>query len=208
MSTVDLVQDLKRGFADTTLFNAANDGDFVRFLEAALAPMQTKRPVTLMGSVQLVAGQPRYPLAAYPDFVDYKSTLWGGGSRGCCTLMPWDPGYPGAAPRVCGAREADGTAVLLFDPAPTALHIAAHSSAFSFWYFARHRLGADGTPCSVAPADRRLLLLRAQVEALLELAMRSAGKPVQMRDGYSGTPRNATPAALADQLLHLFEVAR
>lgn len=210
MSTVDLVMDLKRSLHDSAaLFNAANDGDFVRFLDGALGPMQTKRPVTLMGTVQLVAGQARYPLAVYPDFVDYKSTLWAGGARACCALMPWEPGYPGPSPRVCGARESDGTAVLLFDPAPTVLHIAAHGSAFAFWYYARHRLAVDGgAPCSVAPADRRLLLLRAQVEALLELSVRNAGKPVQMRDGYSGTPRNSTPAALAAQLLQLFEDAR
>ena len=51
-------------------------------------------------------------------------------------------------------------------------------------------------------------LLRAQVEAWRELMLRNMTKVVQMRDGYSGTPRNATPAAMYELLHKQFMEAR
>ena len=47
-----------------------------------------------------------------------------------------------------------------------------------------------------------------QAEAMLELTLRNAAKPVQLRDGLSGTPRNSTPAALHATLLAMFAEAR
>lgn len=207
MATEDLVLDLQRSLHDNTdVFDAANGGDFERFLRQALGPMAAKRPVTQLGTITLVAGEPRYPLAAYPDCIAYKTHLWGATVGGCCP-RPWEPGYPGALPRVSAVRDAAGAMALAFEPAPTVAHIGALGSAFRFWYFAAHRLQEGATPCSVAPSDRGLLLLRAQVEMLLELAIRNAGKPVQLRDGFSGSPRNSTPAALAQALLQIFEAA-
>ena len=41
-----------------------------------------------------------------------------------------------------------------------------------------------------------------------ELAMRNVVTPQAMRDGYSSTPRNGTPAALYEALLAEFKGAR
>lgn len=204
MSMPDLVEDLKASLFDAArVFTGEDDADFKRFLAEALPDMQVKRPSTRLASVELVAGVDQYAVAA-PDFHALKLDLWRDPGK---LPPPWEPTYPGALPRVADAW--DGAApVLVFQPAPTAAHLAALGSTFRFYYFARLAVGEDAQDTTVAAADRGLLLLRAQAAAMLALAVRAAGKPVQLRDGLSGTPRNSTPTALHQVLMQLFWEAR
>jgi hypothetical protein len=203
LSQADVVEDLKRSLHDAaSAFSAAADADFRRHIAVALVAMQAKRPRTLLGSVSITAGEPRFALQV-ADFVQYKTHVWG--SR---PPRPWLPSYPGALPRVCAVQEGDGWA-LMFDPPPSAQHVATYGADFRFWYFGTHRLGlTDPAESTLAAADRPLLLLRAQAEAMRELSMRNINKGVQLRDGLSGTPRNSTPAALFQVLLAEFEAAK
>jgi hypothetical protein len=203
MSKADLAEDLRVSLRDcASVFSAPNDADFLRFLGQALPDMERKRPVTKVGHVSLLCGESRYGLAELTDFAAFKISIWGEHN-----LRPWDSGYPGAIPRM--RADWDGTAWwLVMDPAPTARQVATLGSACAFFYYARHFLADDGADTTLNAADRGLLILRAQVEAMREMALRNAGKPVQMRDGLSGTARNSTPAALHEQLLKLFQEAR
>lgn len=208
MAIADLVADLKVSLHDTAKVflednadETVRDASFVRFLVQALPDMQLKRPLTRLGGVELVANLPRYNLVNFPGFAAYKTHLWGG-----CMPKPWEPGYPGALPRVEAVRDG-GEWWLVFDPAPTWKHIGSFGATFRFWYFGQHTLGALTADTSISEDDRGLLMLRAQVEAMRELAMRNASKVVSMRDGISGTPRNSTPAAMHEMLLRLFREA-
>lgn len=204
MKRADLVADLKASLHDTAaVFTAPLDADFHRFLDQALPDLQFKRPITRLGNVTLVAGTPRYLMAA-ADFAAFKLHQWGDLSR---APKPWEPGYPGAVPRV--EAQWDGSAWwVVLDPAPTGSHVACFGDQLQFWYFARHVVDDSDGGTTVNALDRGLLLLRAQAEAMRELMLRNVSKPVQMRDGYSGTPRNSTPAALNQQLLDEFWRAR
>jgi len=202
MSEADLIADLKRSLHDAaTVFNAAADADWKRFLRTALTGMQAKRPRTLLGTLSLTADEAVYTLPA-ADFAQYKTHQWGGRPP-----KPWAADYPGALPRV-SAVQGGGTWQLVFDPAPSWAHINAYGSTFRFWYFGTHAVGADDAASTLAETDRPLLLLRAQAEAMRELTMRNINKPVQLRDGLAGTPRNSTPAALYRELLAEWEAAR
>ena len=207
MNLVDLVASLKASLHDAGKVFVADgalpDAAFERFLRQALPDMQLKRPVTRLGTVTLNANVPRYALGSNAGFAGLKTQLWG--ER--CRFKPWEPGYPGALPRVSASFDANQW-WLDFERAPTALQIAAHGSQFDFWFFAAHAIGADVAATTLNAQDRGLLILRAQVEAMRELAIRNAAKPVQLRDGLSGTPRNSTPAALADSLMRTFVEAR
>ena len=66
---------------------------------------------------------------------------------------------------------------------------------------------ADDIPQTVPDADEDLLLLRAQAEAMRELAARGITKPVTLRDGQSQGPRNGTPAAMQGRLLQEWQEA-
>lgn len=204
MSLVDLVADLKRSLHDSAaVFNAAGDADFVRFLNQALHDMGWKRPRTQLGQVMLTAGVADYSLSELPDFCNFKTHLW---DKSAAYPNAWEPGYPGALPRVSIYK--DGTGFWLsFSPAPSSAHIALRGSAFKFYYFGKHLIGEDAADTTVAEADRGLLMLRAQAEAMLELSLRNLTKPVQMRDGLSGTPRNSTPQAIHQTLLTMFQEA-
>ncbi len=204
MSEADLVADLKATLFDAAnFFTAAADADFKRFLQQALPDMQTKRPITRLGTLTLAAGEARY-VVAEADFAALKTDIWREPSK---LPKPWDAAYPGALPRISAARDGD-TWYMQFEPAPTALHIAALGDSCKFYYFALHVIAVNAADTTVNPQDRGLLLLRAQAEAMLALGMRNAGKPVQVRDGLSGTPRNSTPAALHELLMRLFKETR
>lgn len=203
MSEADLVEDLKRSLHDSaSVFNAADDGDWKRFLATACTAMQVKRPRTLLGTIQLDGDSDLYPLDAVPGFAAYKTHLWGKRQN-----KPWEPSYAGALPRVSAQGNA-GAWKLVFEPAPTAVQLAAFGSTFRFWYFAEHALGATPETTTLALADRPLLLLRAQAEAMRELTMRNINKPVGLRDGFTGAPRNSTPAALYQALLDEWKAAQ
>lgn len=202
MSQQDVVDDLKRSIGDAgSAFGAAADADWLRLLAVALVGMQGKRPRTLLGTLTIAADEPSVAVTQ-PDFVQYKTMVWG--SR---PPRPWEPCYPGSVPRVAAVHDGSGWA-LMFDPAPTYAHIAAYGSAFKFWYFGAHSLGATAELTTLPAADRPLLLLRAQAEAMRELSMRNINKPVALRDGYSGSPRNSTPAALYAALLEEWDKAK
>lgn len=199
-----LVADLKAALAEAAgQFRADADGDFVRLLQLAVLDMQVKRPITKPASVQLMPMQDRY-LVAQPDFAALKTHLW---AAPALTPKPWEPTYPGPVPRV-GAQWDMGAWWLELQPAPTMRQLAVWGSELRFWYFACHVLSDVPGHTTLAQADRGLLLLRAQAEAMRELAVRNVAKPQQMRDGYSGTPRNGTPSALFRVLMNEFRAAR
>jgi hypothetical protein len=204
MSEADLVEDLKASIFDAAnAFSEENDAAFKRFLRQALPDMQCKRPITRLGSATLVAGQPRVELAE-SDFAALKIDLWRDPAK---LPKPWDPAYPGPLPRVTATWDTDAW-YLVFEPAPTQAHLCVLGAEFKFYYFAQHAIGAEAAGTTINPQDRGLLLLRAQAEAMLALAMRNAGKPVQLRDGLSGTPRNSTPSALHEVLMRMFKEFR
>jgi hypothetical protein len=204
MSEADLVADLKASLFDAAnVFESEQDADFKRFLAQALPDMGVKRPITRLGSFPLVQDQGRFQVQE-ADFAQLKMDLWRDATK---LPKPWDPYYPGAIPRVCAERDG-GIWWISLDPAPTAAHLLVLGTTFKFYYFALHAIGADAADTTVAAVDRNLLLLRAQAEAMLALAMRNAGKPVQMRDGLSGVARNSTPAALHEVLLQRFWESR
>lgn len=192
MSRADLVQSLKESLMDAAAsFTAAADADFVRHLDVAAADMHRVRPRTLVGDVTIEAGVDDY--AAPADIVRYKSALWGAVPR----AKPWESSWPGLLPTV---RLIDGNR-LSFRPAPDARQIALLGAEFRFYYVAKHTIGQEAANTTIAAVDRPLLVLRAQAEAMRELAIRDSVRPVQIRDGFSGQAKNGNPAALHAMLL-------
>ena len=202
MARADLVADFKASLHDAAeVFTAAVGADFSRLLDVALLDFARARPRTLVGSVTLSAGTVDYAVPV--DFYHYKTDLWADPGR---IGRPWEPSYPGSLPAIRVAELA-GAKRLFFSPAPNARQIALFGTEFRFYYFAKHVIADSAAETSVDSGDRGLLLLRAQAEAMRELAMRSLGKPVMLRDGMSSTPRNGTPAALYQTLLDEFNAA-
>jgi hypothetical protein len=201
MSRADLRADLKASLLDAArLFPAANDGDFDRLLDTAARALGQRGRGLAQGELTLTAGVSRYT-ALPADFGYFQRDMWADTSL---LPQPWEPTWPGKLPRVSTLRGPDGIA-LVFEPAPSAQHLALFGATFRFAYRPRLVIGSDAADTTVRESDRDLLMLRAQAEAMRELAMRAVHTPVQMRDGMSAQPRNATPAALFAVLLDEFE---
>lgn len=203
MSRPDLVDSLKGSILDAaTIFTEPNDGAFRRHLDAAAADFRRIRPRTLVGSVTVVADQADYTLPT--GFLGLKSSLWGIAPQ--VRVKPWDKAWPGRLPRA-EAANVGGVDKLYLTPPPTSQQIALLGAEYRFFYFAAHVIGDVAAGTTIAAGDRCLLIQRAQVEALRELAMRNMGKPVSVNDGLSGTPKNGTPGYLAIALLREWEHA-
>lgn len=196
MARADLVADLKASLLDAAkVFVAPDDADYLRHLDRAAEALTVRRPRTMVDTLSLQAGVPNYSAPA--DLWRYKSTNWGADYRG----NPWDRSWPGRLPQV---RELDRELWLM--PAPTAHQIAVLGPRFTYFYYARHRLADAPEHSTVGTGERSLLLLRAQAEAMRELAMRDTVRNTAVvRDGFTGQMRTNTPAVLAQQFLDEFE---
>lgn len=199
MSRADLMADLKVSLHDAAdIFTTAADADFGRLLDVAALDFGRVRQRLMSATLTLTAQVDAY--TAPDDLVAYGYSTWGE----AVMPQPWAADWTGPLPRVRLGEQA-GARKLIFSPAPTAGQIGLFGSAYPYFYRAAHVVDADATKTSVAAGDRGLLLLRAQAEAMRELAMRNITKPVQMRDGVHSAPRNGTPAALYSVLLDEFE---
>lgn len=198
MSQADLVESFKLSLHDSiSVFTTPDDDDFKRMLDVAAQDFGRVRPRTLLDSITLVADQDTY--AAPANILGFKSGLWG-----MTTTPPWDKNYPGKIPD-CRLVETGTGMMLHFLPAPTDRQIYLLGSEYKFYYYGGHVIGANAAQTSIPLGERGLLLLRAQAEAMREMAMRNIAKPVQLRDGISGTPRNGTPASVYRALMDEFE---
>lgn len=192
MSRADLVLSLRESLMDAAASFADNDADFERHLDTAAADLHRVRPRTLIGDLSLIADQGEY--AAPVDMARFKSALWG--CLGAARAMPWDKNWPGELPR---AHCIDGLISLL--PAPSARQIALLGSSYRFYYVAKDSIGTLAADTTVAAGNRHLLILRAQAEAMLDLAMRDSVRPVQVGGGFGQKAKTGTPIALHESLM-------
>lgn len=203
MSRQSLITALRASLHDASgVFDAPGDADFRRLLDLAALDLGRAYARTLIGDAVLTADQSLY--AAPADLLTVKTPIWGVDKRR--QANPWDKDWPGRLPML-RVVEQGGARMIMLDPAPTAAQIASCGSTYRYFYYAGHVVADSGDLTTVPPAGRGLLLLRAQAEAMKEMAMRNIGKPVAMRDGITQGARNGTPAALYAQLMEQFERA-
>lgn len=200
LSQADLIADLKSSLQDAAkIFNAADDADFIRHLTTAAADLSKHKPRKLLATLTLTADQALYDS---PDAIIQPSlVLWGDAQRK--NSKPWESYFPKTPPTIT-LLETDTTKKIHLNPAPTAAEIGTLGATFAYTYSASHVIDAAATNTTIAAADRDLLLLRAQAEAMRELAMRNLQKPITMVAGGGQASKNGTPAGLYAALLAEF----
>lgn len=206
-TTEELIETHKAALLDAVrLFQNGNDADdsaFLRHLRIASRAISVcKRPRTLLASLALVADQAIYDAPA--DLIDVKVSDWGTAQL---HRDPWNmPRSPLPAVR---RVEMDGVVKLQLLPSPSAAQIAAYGATYNLFYQASHQLPDTGDT-TITAREVDLLLLRAKVEAMRELAIRNHSKPVTLRagDGAGGSQaRNASAPALYEAFLREFNEA-
>jgi hypothetical protein len=200
-------QQFKKSFIDSlqdsvSVFSSDEYSDLDRHIDHALADYSRYRPYKIIESITLVSGTAVY--AAPAGFVSLIESLYG--KSEIQTRKPWDDNYPKYLPAVKVVRDdSDKSVDLVLSPAPDAHLFLCLGADYQFICKKLHVLDNRASLTTIPVEDRELLLLRCQAEAMKEMAMRNSHKPVTIRDGVSGTPRNSTPAALYDQLIKEFE---
>jgi hypothetical protein len=198
MGRQSLRDDLRLSLSDTaTLFQ---DGDIDRQLDVAASDLGRVRRRTAASFITLIANVHLYP--APSNMISPTYSHWGMGNP-VRQYQSWRARtFPSVLPRL--SRISDDTPRLVLNPAPTVQQIAQHGSRYDFFYIAAHIIGVAAIDTTIRLEDRALLLLRAQAEAMKEVAVRNSRKPVSIRDGLGSNPKNGTPAALYRQLIDAF----
>lgn len=200
MSQADLVADLKASLQSAAdKFTAPDGADFKRFLGHAAADFNRAQRRVLEGSLTLVADQAGYPAPA--DYVCIHLPQWGKAERQ--RYKPWDPLYPVRLPQPHTVEGLSGLEIHL-SPAPTAAQINQLGATWPFLYVARHKVDANAANTTIAPNNRGVLLLRAQAEAMKELAIAGVVQPIQFHKGMGSAPTQGTPSALHKRLMEEF----
>ena len=184
-------------------FTEADDAAFLRHLSVAAREIAVrKRPRTLAATLALSAGTDLYD--APTDMLGVKVADWGLARR----AQPWN--YPrGPLPvLLLWQPDPDAPPQLRLSPAPSQAQIEAYGAAMPYYYLAAHALPASGAT-SITDRELNLFLLRAKVEAMRELAIRSSMKPATLRAGQglgsAVMSKNMTPPALYEQFLKEYE---
>lgn len=199
MTLDELLADYRASLSDSApLFTSPDSGDLKRHLWRAAQALAGKRHNLAHGSIALVVGISYYPVP--PDLVSVAGIEWPSAEQ----FAPWrGPDHAfGPPPRLSLARLGN-VRQLHLRPWPTHAMVAAVNGTLTYSYVQAYTLGTE-EQTTVPEADRWLLILRAQVEAMRELAMRSWMKPVQLRGMQSS---NMQPSALYELLLKEFECA-
>ncbi|MDH5633611.1 MAG: hypothetical protein OEZ10_11525 [Gammaproteobacteria bacterium] len=205
MSKADLVADLKQSLHDAA--NAfdrtgleAVDNAMARLLNLAAIDLGRLRPRIITSTVTLQAGVADYDLPA--GFGGFQVCEWGEDVRR--RMMPWEANYPKRLPHATVIAGGVNGKQLHLVPAPTAQQISLLGSTYPFTYRIAHVIDDLAANTTVPDTERALLLLRAQAEAMRELAMRGVTKAYKLKDGVS-QPRNGTASAIWQVMMQDFE---
>jgi len=174
------------------------DENLTRHLRTAARALSSegKRPLLRSATLTVVADQASYTPAP-DDMIVPRTALWSSAGRMWEQPPPPIPGVYSLDP---------GTVDLV--PAPTAEQIRFYGSSFRYTYLAAHALTDDANTSTLTDNDRNLLILRAQVEAMREMAFRNIHKPVALRSaGAGGSTSNMQPSALYEKLLTEYKAA-
>lgn len=205
----DLIKDLTAMVSSDVVQRLINELDtdgsaaLTRLLEAAAVELSYDRPRLLDATLTLVAGQRGY--AAPAGLIDVEQSKWGVSEQ--ATRDPWASNYPGLLPTLLLGEASDGTDEIRISPAPTAAQIADLGAVYQYTYKAAHVLSEEANATTVRVKDRTLLLIRAVVLVLFEVAAYASMQPVTVGAHAvgAGMPKNGTPAALADAAMKIYE---
>lgn len=195
MSRANLLTRYQGSLLDSS--EAFTPEDLGRHLDLAVADFNRFCPLVIPAELTVQAGVAQYPC---PDDLDRVLACdWGRDHK--ADSQPWDYTWPGRLPAMTVVRGPSGRRLHL-SPAPSAGQIATLGAACTYRYTASHVLTDNANTLTLA--DEVVVLLRAQAEAMRELAIKNVSRPVQLRDGMSHGPKNGTPAYLYAALMSEF----
>jgi hypothetical protein len=203
MTLAALKTDLQAILGDASQKFSSDAGAFDRHLNVAALALARKNRCTRLVKLTVAADVADYPAPA--DLIDVKFSGWGESLRK--NSKPWQVKL-GVLPRL-STIYIDDVLNIHLSPAPDAAQIAQLGSDFPVFYYGAYTIGATEADTTIPAHSRDLLLIRATVQALMELANAGSTKPVSLgSQGVGSMPKNGTPAALAESWLTIFDGGR
>lgn len=203
MTRAALKTDLQAILGDAAKKFEGDPGAHDRHLDIALTALARKTRRTCVVNLTVNAEVSDYPAPA--DLIDIKFSPWGDDYRR--QSRPWDTPL-GVLPKL-SLLDVDGVTMIHLEPAPSAFQLAQLGSSYKVFYYGSYTLGATDDESNILPKHRDLLLIRAVVQALLELANQGISKPVTLgSQGVGSMPKNGTPSALAESWMAVFDGGR
>lgn len=197
MTLAALAETLTTTLGDARNRNADADAP-TRYIRVAVADLHRVRPRLRLHTITLAAGVARYEMPT--DAVRVQRTGWHAAWQ---AIAPWN--RMGVTLPVATVHTAGAARELELSPAPSAAFLALVGHIHSLHYYAQHTVGETEADTSVPLEDRALVILRAQAEAMKEIALSNSGKPGSIKGGDASMPRNSTPAAVYQELMAEFE---
>lgn len=173
---------------------AFSETDLERHADIALQALSQIKPKRCFTVISLVSGRSLYRCPVNLNGI--HACHWGRAHK--AAVQPWEDHYAGRLPEWSVTHNEAGVRFLRANPAPTFQQIGALGSSAELEYRADWQWGD-------IQGMENLLMLRAQAEAMRELAAKNATTAYNIREGISATPKNGTPAYLYEQLLQEFE---
>ena len=193
--------DLLKAYSDSLLDSqrAFKADDFGRHMDTALRELAQFYPRRMLAELNAMPMQREYECPA--DLIEVLATHYGRAEK--AQRQPWDAGYPTQRlPEVTVQYRADGSRYLQVFPAPSYQLLAQIGTVVGYEYSAAHIVTEE--VCTLTEVDVQLAILRAQAEAMRELAMRNSTQPTQIKDSLTNTPANGAPSYLYTLLMNEF----
>ena len=193
--------DLLKAYSDSLLDSqrAFKADDFGRHMDTALRELAQFYPRRMLAELNAMPMQREYECPA--DLIEVLATHYGRAEK--AQRQPWDAGYPTQRlPEVTVQYRADGSRYLQVFPAPSYQLLAQIGTVVGYEYSAGHVV--TDSYSSLTPVLVHLAILRAQAEAMRELAMRNSTQPTQIKDSLTNTPANGSPSYLYQLLMDEF----
>ena len=197
MNRTDLLKAYSESLLDSQ--RAFKAVDFERHMDTALRELAQFRPRRVLAELNAMPMQREYECPV--DLIQVLATHFGRAEK--AQRQPWDAGYPTQRlPDVTVQYRADGSRYLQVFPAPSYQLMVQIGAVVGYEYSAAHIVTEE--VCTLTEVDVQLAILRAQAEAMRELAMRNSTQPTQIKDSLTNTPANGTPSYLYTLLMNEF----
>lgn len=185
MDKASLIAQLKSNLSDIAEHINGSEDDM---LDTAINHLNQLRPKVKSITLHIASGVGSYDSPT--DLLVVNRLIW----QETYQVQPWQNNFIAVWPECFIVNNK-----ITLSPKPTNAQINAVGSSAMLHYHAKR----DFSDLSDYEAD--LVVIRAMAQAMRLESIRKSNKPVQLRDGQSPNPKNATPSSLYEAFLQEFK---
>lgn len=185
MDKDSLIVQLQSNLSDIADHISGSEGDM---LDTAINHLDQLRPSVKSITLHIKSGVSSYDSPA--DLLDVNKLIWQENYQ----VQPWQNNFIELWPECFIANNK-----ITLSPKPTNAQIGEVGASAVLHYHAKRGFS------DLSDYEADLVVIRAMAQAMRIESIRKSNKPVQLRDGQSPNPKNATPSSLYEAFLQEFK---